>query len=178
VKIGLLAVALVAAGINLLRTRRGALALRRLVGLEAVLVAGIVLAAAVLSSEPPPAKALAHLGRAAATTGPGPVTSVVSQDGYRLELHVTPNKVGLANDFAVRVLRGGKPVDGLAVTATFTMLDMDMPTQTYALSGAGNGLYERSAPALVMVGRWAFTFELTPPGGKPFDVLVVDHASG
>ncbi|MBV8257174.1 MAG: CopD family protein, partial [Actinobacteria bacterium] len=178
VKIGLLAVALVAAAVNLVRTRRGVLALRGLVAGEAALAAGIVLAAAVLSSEPPPAKALAHLGSPAATTGPGPVTSVVNQDGYRFELHVDPNRVGLANDFAVRVLRDGKPVNGLGVTATFTMLDMDMPTQTYALAGAGNGLYERSAPALVMVGRWAFTFEFTPPGGQPFDVLVVDHASG
>ncbi len=178
VKIGLLAVALLGASVNLVRTRRRELAVRRLVGGEALLVAAIVAAAAVLSSLPPPARALAGLGKPAATTGPGPVTSVVEAGGYRLELSVEPNRVGVANQVGVRILRGGRPVDGLGVTATFTMLDMDMPNQTYALAARGGGLYERSLPALVMVGRWGLRFELTPPRGTPFDVLVVDHASG
>jgi copper transport protein len=178
VKVVLLAVALLLASVNLVRTRRGVPALRAFVGGEALLIAGIVLAAAVLSSLPPPAKALAGLGKPAATTGPGPVTSVVERNGYRLEFHVQPNRVGVTNDFAVRVIRSGKPVHGLGVTATFTMLDMDMPTQSYALAEHGGGLYERTAPALVMVGRWAFTFEFTPSHGSPFDVIVVDHANG
>src|SRR5205823_4040955 len=72
VKIGLLVIALMLAAVNLLRTRprleasqrRPGLGepttrvLRRLVGGEIVLVAGIIFAAGVLSSLPPPPKAL------------------------------------------------------------------------------------------------------------------------
>jgi len=39
-------------------------------------------------------------------------------------------------------------------------------------------VYSHSAPALVMVGRWAITFEVQPPGGQTFDVLLVDRANG
>ena len=188
VKVALLAAALLLAAVNLLRTKPALRApevhegtarlLRRLVGGEALLVAAAVAAAAVLSSLAPPAKALAHLGKPDAHTGPGPVTRVVDSNGYRFEFHVDPNKVGVANDFAVRILRGGKPAHGLDVTATFTMLDMEMPTLSYTLPEHGDGLYERSAPALVMVGRWAFTFDVQPPHGAPFRVLLVDRANG
>jgi copper transport protein len=187
-KIALLAGALLLAAINLLRTKPAlqrpvvgegtARLLRRLVGGEALLVSATLFAAAVLSSLAPPAKALAHLGSPNAHTGPGPVTSVVDMNGYRLEFHVQPNKVGVTNDFAVRILRGGTPVGGLGVTATFTMLDMEMPTLSYTLPERGAGLYERTAPALVMVGRWAFTFDIDPPHGAPFRVLLVDRADG
>ena len=52
---------------------RTATLLRRLVGTEVVLVAAIVFAAAVLSSLPPPAKALGSLGGTSAfTSGPAP----------------------------------------------------------------------------------------------------------
>ena len=188
IKIVLLACALLLAAVNLLRTRpalqaagvgpSAALLLRRLVSGEVVLVASAIFAAAVLSSLPPPAKALANLGKPSATGGPGPVTEVVDQNGYRLEFHVSPNRVGLSNAFGVRVLRGSRPVHGLAVTATFTMLDMDMPTLTYSLPERGSGLYERKEGALVMVGRWALTFGFQAPHGPPFQVLLIDHANG
>jgi len=188
VKVGLLAAAMLLAAANLLRTRPAlrepdagvgaARMLRLLVGGEAVLVAATIFAAAVLSSLPPPAKALAGLGKPAASTGPGPVTSVVNANGYRLELHVRPNRVGVANAFAVRIMRGGRPVHRMGVTATFTMLDMDMPTQSYALAERAGGLYERTAPALVMVGRWGLTFQFAPSGGAPFEVTVIDRANG
>jgi len=29
-----------------------------------------------------------------------------------------------------------------------------------------------------MVGHWAITFEVEPPGAQPFDVLLVDRANG
>ena len=40
------------------------------------------------------------------------------------------------------------------------------------------GTYEKAAPALVMVGHWGLTFEVTPPRGRPFQVLLVDKAEG
>src|SRR5206468_103284 len=133
VKIGILAAALMLAAVNLVRTRprleasrdRPALGapaaalLRRLVTGEVVLVAGAVCAAAVLSSLPPPAKALAEIGKAAARVGPGPVSNVVERNGYRIEFHVQPNRAAVPNTFAIRITRGGRPVRNAEVTATF-----------------------------------------------------------
>jgi copper transport protein len=185
VKIGLLAAALVLAGVNLLRTKplltgrgSGAVALRRLVGGEALLVAGAVFAAAVLSSLAPPSKALAEVGKATARVGPGPVSNVVTRNGYRLAFRVDPNRAAVPNSFAVSISRGGKPVRGADVTVTFAMLDMEMGQQAYHLSETRPGLYQRAAPALVMVGHWGLSFRIQPPGGQPFDVLILDHATG
>jgi hypothetical protein len=102
----------------------------------------------------------------------------VNEHGYRLEFHVTPNRAAVQNQFAVRIDRGTTPVQGADVTATFTMLDMEMPAQTYTLSQASPGLYEHSAPALVMVGHWGLSFAIAPKGGTPFTVLLVDRANG
>jgi copper transport protein len=33
-------------------------------------------------------------------------------------------------------------------------------------------------PALVMVGHWGLSFQVTPHGGQPFTVLLVDRANG
>ncbi len=188
VKVVLLAVAMLLAAANLLRTRPALAArpsgtgaarqLRALVGGETLLAAAILFAAAVLSSLPPPAKALATIGKPAAHTGPGPVTQVIEQNGYRLAFHVQPNKVAVDNRFAVRITRGGHALDGANVTATFTMLDMEMPAQSYHLTDRGDGLYEHAAPALVMVGKWGFTFQIEPRGHAPFSVVLVDRANG
>jgi copper transport protein len=185
VKASLLLCAMLVASVNLLRTTPAlkrqidaAALLRRAVSVEVVLVASALFGAAVLSSLPPPPKALAGLGSVSAHTGPGPVTSVLQKSGYRLELHVTPNKAAVPNDFAVRISRGGAPVHGATVFATFTMLDMDMPTQEYRLAERSPGLYEHASPALVMVGRWGLAFTIQPPGVQPFSVLVVDRANG
>jgi copper transport protein len=191
-KIGLLAAALLLAAVNLLRTKPRFAAsatrpelgkptaslVRRLVTGEVLLVTGAVLGAAILSSLAPPANALAEVGRAAAHVGPGPVTSVVEQNGYRLEFHVTPNRAAVPNSFAVRVERSGRPVKGADVTASFAMLDMEMGQQAYRLAEQSPGLYSHSAPALVMVGHWGLRFQIRPPGGSPFSVVLVDRASG
>jgi copper transport protein len=187
-KIGLLAAAIVLAAVNLLRTKPALQAadvgpgaarlLRRLVSGEVLLVAGAIFAAAVLSSLPPPPKALASLGRASAHVGPGKVVSVVEKGAYRLELAVDPNKAAVPNAFAVRITKDGKPVRGADVTATFTMLDMEMGQQAYRLAEEAPGVYRKSVPALVMVGRWGLQFEVQPPGGQPFSVLLLDRANG
>ena len=178
VKAGLLLAAMLVASVNLVRTRRSLPLLRELVAGEVVLVTSAVVAAAVLSSLPPPPKALASLGAPAATVGPGPVSKIVEHGGYRVEVRVTPNKVAVPDEFAVRITRNGTPVRGATVVATFAMLDMEMPTQAYRLAETSPGLYERSSEALVMVGRWGVTFQIQPSGGLAFDVVVLDHARG
>jgi copper transport protein len=103
----------------------------------------------------------------------------VNEHGYRLEFHVTPNRAAVPNQFAVRIERGATPVPGADVTATFTMLDMEMPAQSYRLSESTPGTYARAAtPALVMVGHWGLSFDVRPRGAQPFTVLFLDRANG
>jgi copper transport protein len=192
VKIALLAVALLLAAVNLLSTRprlaayrrrpelapAAAVHLHRLVGAELGLVAAAVFAAAVLSSLPPPAKALAKASSAVARVGPGPVRRVVTKNGYRVEVVVQPNRAAVPNDFTLRLMRGGKPVRGADVTTGVAMLDMEMGQQGYRLRETAPGVYTHSAPALVMVGHWGLSFEVAPPGHAPFTLLFLDRANG
>jgi copper transport protein len=188
VKIGLLLAAM--AAVNLLRTKQrladarpdvsssAARLLRRLVSGEVVLVAAAIFAAAVLSSLAPPSKALAEVGNASAHVGPGPIVSVVKKNGYELRFRVAPNKAAVPNAFAVQITRNGKPVRHASVLLTFAMLDMSMPNQEFHLSETSPGIYGDEKPALVMVGHWGLTFAVTPQGGAPFSVLLVDHTTG
>ena len=188
VKASLLLGAMLIASVNLLRTRPALIAadpplttavlLRRLVGGEVILVVATVAVAAVLSSLAPPSKALAAIGSASGKVGPGPVARIVEERGYRLELHVTPNRAAVPNAFEVRITRNGVPVRGAQVTATVAMLDMEMPEQSYLLAESSPGIYRRATPALVMVGHWGLTFEIAPAGIVPFSVVLVDRASG
>ena len=188
VKIALLTAAMALAAVNLLRTKSrlarpdtgagAARLLRRLVTGEALLVAGAVFAAAVLSSLPPPAKALAAVGGASGHVGPGPVTRVVRKNGYTMAFSVAPNRAAVPNTFRVHIAQNGKPVSGADVVESFLMLDMEMGTQAYRLSETAPGTYEHDAPALVMVGHWGLSYEITPPGAQPFTVLLVDRATG
>jgi copper transport protein len=184
VKIALLLTAVSLASVNLLRAKpsiakpRSARLLRRLVAGETLLVAGAIFAAAVLSSLAPPSKALASVGGASAHVGPGAVRSQVRKNGYTLAVAVAPNRAAVPNSFDLRITREGQPVRGAEVVLTFLMLDMEMGNQAYRLSETAPGVYTRSAPALVMVGHWGLSFSVTPAGGEPFTVLLVDRANG
>ena len=110
--------------------------------------------------------------------GLGAVAAVVQKDGYTLKVIVDPNKAAAPNRFAVQITKGGKPVTGADVTMTFAMLDMEMGSQEYQLAETSPGVYSRTTPALVMVGHWGLSFDVTPKGGQPFTAVVVDHATG
>jgi copper transport protein len=192
VKIGLLSAAMLLASVNLLRTRPRLLAyrdrpelgpgaaslLRRLVAGEVLLVVSALTAAAVLSSLAPPAKALAKEGGASARVGPGPVAETVDKNGYHVVVRVAPNRAAVRNSFQLSVTRNGRPVRGAEIVSGFTMLDMEMGTQSYAMKETAPGVYVRSVPALVMVGHWGLSFEITPPGQPQFTILLVDRANG
>jgi copper transport protein len=91
---------------------------------------------------------------------------------------VSPNKAAAPNSFALRITKGGQPVRGANVTLTFNHLEMQMPQQEYQLPERQPGVYTHAAPALVMVGRWGLSFQITPRGGRPFTALIVDQADG
>jgi copper transport protein len=192
VKAGLLAAALLIASGNLLRAKPQLIAarnrselgepaarlLRALLSGEVIVVAGAVFAAAVLSSLAPPPPAFALQNSALATVGPGNVARTVRRAGYLLQLLVAPNKAAAPDSFALRITKNGQPVRGANVTLTFNMTTMQMPQQEYQLAETRPGVYERSAPALVMVGDWGLAFQITPRGAQPFDALIIDRAYG
>ncbi len=185
-KIALLAAALVLAGVNLARTKprlqageaSAPILLRRLVQGEIVFVVAALFAAAVLSSLPPPSSALGKLQDVAARVGPGPVATTVAKSPYQVRVQVRPNRAAVPNEFSLSLTRDGKPVRGAEVVTRFDMLDMEMGEQSYRLDESRPGVFSKSAPALVMVGHWGVQFEVTPPGGKPFVVTLLDKASG
>jgi copper transport protein len=194
VKVALLAAALVAGGINNARTtprlraaleRRdrglaesGARLLGRTVRVEVALVSATVLAAMVLSSLPPPAKALAEVGRASAHVGPGAVDQTFHHGAYTVHVRVDPNRAAQPSTFTLRLSQGGQPVTNADVVLQFAMLDMEMGTQSYTMPERSPGTYVRTTPALVMVGHWGVSFQIQPSGGRPFTIIVVDHAEG
>ena len=190
VKVALLLAAIALAAVNLLRTKPGlqtegpgaggaAVLLRRLIAGEVLIVSSAVLVAAVLSSLAPPSKALAAVSGSTKRVGPGPVVSTIEQDGYKLQVRVAPNRAAVPNDFSVKLTRAGQPVRGADVVVRFDMLDMTMGEQLYRMQETSPGVYTRAAtPALVMVGHWGLSFDVTPKGGPPLDVQVVDHATG
>ncbi|HEX3830830.1 MAG TPA: copper resistance protein CopC [Solirubrobacteraceae bacterium] len=197
VKIAILLVAMAVAAGNLLSTRprlaaagggssagdgadavRAASLLRRLVAVEAVLVAGAVFVAALLSSLAPPPPAFAKQNAALASVGPGTVAQTIERAGYRLQVLVSPNKAAAPDSFALRITKGGQPVRHADVTLTFNHTEMQMPQQQYQLTETRPGVYSRRAPALIMVGKWALAFNVSPPGGPPFTALIIDEANG
>jgi copper transport protein len=152
--------------------------LRILVSGEVILLVGAVFGASLLTSLPPPPKALANLGEVNARVGPGPARTVLTKNGYRLAFEFTPNRAAVPNTFSVAISKDGKPVRGADVTAKFTMLDMEMGQLAYTLPESTPGVFKRSAPALVMVGHWGIDFDIRPPGGSPLEVLIQDRANG
>jgi copper transport protein len=94
-------------------------------------------------------------------------------------VRVTPNRAAAPNTIQLGLTRNGQPLRGAEVVNGFTMLDMEMGSQSYAMKETAPGVYTvRSAPALLMVGHWALSFEITPPGKPQFTVLLVDRANG
>ena len=192
VKVALLGAALLIASGNLLRTapalaaaaarpeRAGpaALRLRALVSGEVVFLTAAVFAAAVLSSLAPPPPAFALENSALASVGPGSVAHTVRRGGYALTVIVSPNRAAAPDSFELRITRDGQPVRGANVTLTLNHLEMQMPQQEYQLSEISPGVYARAAPALVMVGKWGLSFQVTPKGAAPFSALIVDQANG
>jgi copper transport protein len=192
VKTGLLIAAMALGSINLLRTTPGlgsserdtargdaaARLLRRTASGEVLLVGGAVFAAAVLSSLPPPPPSFALQNSALARVGPGRVAETVTRNGYKLQVLVSPNKAAAPDSFALRITKSNSPVRGADVTLTFNHTEMQMPQQEYQLKETQPGVYSRSAPALVMVGRWALAFQIAPAGSRPFTALILDQANG
>ena len=95
-----------------------------------------------------------------------------------LQVLVAPNKAVQPDLFALRISKDGQPLRGASVTLTFNHTEMQMPQQEYQLKETQPGVYSRAAPALVMVGKWALAFQITPKIGPPVTALILDQANG
>ena len=147
-----------------LRRTPAARLLRGLVSGETVIVAGIVFARRSCRASRRRRRRSRLQNSALAKVGPGRVARTVSRAGYELQVLVSPNKAAAPDSFALRITKDGQPVRGANVTLAFNHLEMQMPQQEYQLTETQPGVYSRAAPALVMVGRWGLSFQITPQG--------------
>ena len=186
IKIAILVVAMAVASVNLLRTRpaivaqgddapRAARTLRGLVGVETVLVVGAIFVAAILTSlaPPPPSFALQNSALAgSARAGPSRPCTSTATTAVAL---VSPNRP-LRPTPGTADHQGRQAGPGADGSLTFNHTEMQMPQQSMAAEQRP-GVYSRSTPALVMVGRWALGRQITPLGGQPFTALILDQAA-
>ena len=129
-------------------------------------------AAVALGSNSPHATAARATGRS--QIGPGPATVKVQEEGYRVELRLSPNKAAARSKLSVKLTRQGQPISGARVRAAFTMLDMHMPGRSAPLVQSAPGRYDHAAPRL-MFGRWGLRLHVQPQGAKPFSISFVDR---
>jgi copper transport protein len=98
---------------------------------------------------------------------PGFHATLKTTDGqFVIQFSVTPNRLGL-NTFTVDVQNASsaKPVPGLQVQLTTTMLDMNMGTEEMSLSPDGQGHYSAQG-TLSMGGHWEIGILLRAPGSS------------
>ncbi len=140
---------------------------------EAVIGGGILLCVALLGAF---AGTLAPLPPAvtpktAQFTGPFQQTQVVQ--GYNVTLKVTPDTFG-TNTFTVTINDTQQhPVQGAAVLAQTTMLDMDMGTDVLQLQSDSSSVGTFSGQGeLTMAGHWQVRLRILPPNEKTFVIVV------
>jgi copper transport protein len=140
-------------------------ALRRSVTGELALVAGVLLAAAILTQLPPGRFALATTPR----PSPPPSIQVQGNDyatSVRLALTVTPGTPG-PNQFTAKVTDydTGQPVPANRVTLRFSLPDRpEVGAATLNLTRGSDGLWQAKGSQLSIDGHWAITALVQSPG--------------
>jgi copper transport protein len=163
VKVGLFVVLLVLAARNryvnvpqVTAGTRGVGSLRRTAGGELFLVAGVLAAAAVLSSLPPANQVNQQGPVATRVAQPLVVTGNDFATTVKVRLTVTPGTVG-PNTFEARVTDydTGQPVDARGMELRFSMPGRpDLGTPTLDLKQAGSGLWTGRGTVISQVGTW------------------------
>lgn len=107
--------------------------------------------------------------------GPGPGSVVVTRQGYRATVRITPNSSRRSNDVELAVSRGGAPLRRASVSLRFEMPSMSMGAPRFGLREARPGVYRYSGPVMNMDGSWVLTFQVRFGHGRSFSVVVRDH---
>src|SRR5258708_885042 len=101
----------------------------------------------------------------------GPFLQTQSVQGYHVTLKGAPDTFG-TNTFTVTIADAqGHPVQGAAVLAETTMLDMDMGTDVLQLQADTSSAGTFSGQSeLTMAGHWQGRFAILPPKLKKFKI--------
>jgi hypothetical protein len=93
---------------------------------------------------------------------------VVRAGGYELQIQSVPRRLGPSAVASVKLLKGGRAVEGARVRLTFSMPDMpEMRGLSTLLGQIAPGVYAHASPILT-VGSWLATVQVTPPHSAGF----------
>ncbi|MEH7443281.1 FixH family protein [Bacillus sp. JJ1122] len=94
-----------------------------------------------------------------------------SDSDYEFTLKQAPkHKAGESYPVVIKILKNGKPAEGLEFAAYLEMAKMDHGTIELTFEDKGNGLYESSVE-LPMAGEWLATIE-GEADGSPFEHVI------
>jgi predicted metal-binding membrane protein len=146
-------------------------------GSAVVRPAGVALLAAAVLQLAHPAWLPQVLGGSKAFAGSAKAGRPIRAGAFEVRFTLDPNRAFAGTRLSLTLVRAGRPVNGARISATLTMLDMDMPGVTARLAAGGGGRYGASLPPLGMAGRWGMTARVVPPRGAPFTVNAVDEVA-
>jgi copper transport protein len=127
------------------------------VRLEAAIGLPVLVAAAVLSSTPPPVPE--RVG-----TLPTTVSRATEVGSLRVQLSLDPGAVG-PNVYEVTLTEGGRPVDGASVWLRLTYPSLDRRTRWLPLDEVSGGLYGSAGAELSRAGVWAALIDVVGADG-------------
>ena len=99
-----------------------------------------------------------------------------SNTGYSVTVTMTPNHANGPIALSMLVFGHGRALSGARTRVSFSMPSMNMSNAyTAPLRASAGGHYAAAIPVLGMAGRWRLRLAVTPPSGRPFDVVVDDR---
>lgn len=145
-------------------------------GAAAVLLVGAIVATNGHSTR---ASVLAALQRPATMLNPPLGKTMllgrVHRGAVSVVVRATPNRTSARNKLSVSLTAGRRPLEGAAVTVSFSMPSMNMwGGLTNHLISAGGGTYVADEPVLGMPGRWQLRVQVKPIAAHPFAVVIGD----
>ncbi len=148
--------------------------------MAALAAVGAILVLALTNGSQSRGSLLAALQRPAllpvVSVGPGAVDHVIRSGPWTISLRRSPNTASLRNRVAVGITENGRPLDGAAVTASYSMPSMDMWNGLRTeLAPSGPGGYAVTEPVLGMPGVWQLRIAIAPRGARALTVVVNDR---
>jgi copper transport protein len=131
--------------------------------LESLVGLGVLIAAAVLASTPPPEPPDADAGLE-------PPAQSLDVGNLSVHLTIDPDTSG-ANTYEVKLAQGEQALDGAKVWANFVYPALDKRSTPLALDDAGGGIYLNAGSELDRAGAWAILVDILPPGA-PVDQAI------